>query len=137
MPTLIDWNDRLVLGIASVDRQHRELAEQLNLLSPLVEAHAYSSERLTHILASLYQHTCAHFEHEERLMADIDYSGLQSHHDEHRMLLAELKSFVRQIENGTAFFDLRSLLALRDWLVVHIVDSDRSFAEEYRRYYDR
>ena len=133
MSLLILWGDALKLGIPSVDEQHRELVELLNRLAALSssEVGAEARDDMLELLGHIYQHTVVHFLHEEELMAAIDYPDLAAHRDEHHMLLAELRSFVHQIENGDTVLDAKSIHALRDWLVVHISSSDRPFAAAY------
>lgn len=136
MNAFIIWGDALELGIPSVDRQHQELIDLLNRLTALsgssntgAEAH----DDLLELLGHLYQHTVVHFHHEEELMEAIGYADLFAHRDEHQMLLAELRSFVHQIESGDTTLDAKSVHALRDWLLVHVTSSDRPFAATYHQ----
>lgn len=135
MSLLILWGDALKLGIPSVDEQHRELVELLNRLAALSgsDVGAEARDDMLELLGHIYQHTVVHFRHEEELMAAINYLDLAAHRDEHHMLLAELRSFVHQIENGDTVLDAKSIHALRDWLVVHISSSDRPFAADYNQ----
>lgn len=133
MSAFIIWGDALELGIPSVDEQHRELVDLLNRLAALSSSDigAEAHDDMLELLGHLYQHTVVHFRHEEELMETIDYLDLAAHRDEHHMLLAELRSFVHQIENGDSILDAKSIHALRDWLMVHITSSDRPFAAAY------
>ena len=62
-------------------------------------------------------------------MAQAGFPGLVEHRREHRLLLAELKEFVRAIRAGHEALDICHLRALKDWFVGHVVLADREFAE--------
>lgn len=129
MSPLISWNSTLELGIPSVDLQHQELAELLNKLADCT----HDASTVLALLDELYTHTREHFHHEEAMMEEIAFGELHMHHNEHLLLLAELKSFLSHIRDGDTKLEQQSLCALKDWLVVHIKSSDRSFAESYHR----
>lgn len=133
MSAFIVWSETLELGIPSIDEQHRELVDLLSRLATVSapgtggDIHDDQLELLGHI----YQHTRVHFRHEEELMEEVGFADLPTHRAEHQMLLAELRSFVHQVESGNTVIDAKSISSLRDWLLVHIASSDRPFANVY------
>lgn len=131
MPAFIPWSDAFEIGVPAIDREHRELTELLNRVAALNAAGNAIHDDLLELLGHLYQHTQVHFRHEEELMSAIGFDDYLNHRAEHQMLLAELRSFVQQIEQGDALLDTKSLHALKDWLLVHMASSDRPFADAY------
>jgi len=85
------------------------------------------------LLDELYAHVREHFMHEEALMEEISFADLHTHHNEHLLLLAELKSFIAHTRSSETRLEPHSISALKDWLVVHIKGSDRAFAESFHR----
>lgn len=130
--TEIEWNDNLALGIPELDRQHRDLAE---LIARIAAAAGTATERsdpaVPALLDKLYRETQAHFKQEETMMAATQYQGAAEHRREHTMLLAELKSWTHQVREGHASVRTQELIALKRWLVAHIVGPDRTFAKAY------
>ena len=131
MSAFIVWGETLELGIPSVDEQNRELADLLNRLATVSAPGAGIHDDQLELLGDVYQHTQVHFRHEEELMEEIGFADLPTHRAEHQLLLAELKSFVHQVESGDAATDAKSINSLKDWLLVHIASSDRPFATAY------
>ena len=132
------WSDEWLLGVDVIDRDHRELAVLVSELMELLlsgpggghpslsEANA---ERARHLFVRLYDGMLRHFLTEERMMANTGFGQLQEHRREHQMLLAELKYYAQRMVESDRRIDLRSLLALRRWFVVHIMESDRCLAD--------
>ena len=62
-------------------------------------------------------------------MLEQGYPGYASHLQEHAMLLAELKTtFLNRFEQGCAHMDPSVFKALKSWFIVHVIRSDRDFA---------
>jgi len=118
-----------------MDRQHRQIAEILNNLAETYlgeegDSEAASREAQCHTyLQALYSRSREHFSDEETLMLEADYPDLPAHAHEHRMLLAELMFFIRDIEEGRDQLNLGALKSLKTWFISHVLSSDKEFAE--------
>ena len=69
----------------------------------------------------------AHFTAEEALMRCMNYPQLDAHKDEHKLFItrvAEEKERAQRLEQ----ISLDMMYFLKDWLVDHILVSDRSYA---------
>lgn len=133
---LIRAEDIPQLGIAELDAQHHGMGTLLNRIaaglgSPLPDGNASPPGAM---MALLVARTQAHFLFEEQLMAEMGHPGLAEHRQEHRMLLAELKSFATKVEEGSEVPDQRTLTALKDWFIVHIVSYDRHLVAQPVRF---
>ena len=63
-------------------------------------------------------------------MLKAGYPGYKAHAREHAMLLAELKStFAAKLRQGCCNIEPGIMKALRSWFIVHVVRSDREFAD--------
>ncbi len=141
MEEFISWRDDWRLGIKLLDEQHKLLADCLNRVvrqcSCAEDGEEQAREelrgRLGALLAELYAKARQHFKKEEALMLERDYPGYASHQREHVMLLAELKStFITQFEQGCCHMDPAVFKALKSWFIVHVIRSDREFADFIR-----
>ncbi|MGD2074889.1 MAG: bacteriohemerythrin [Gammaproteobacteria bacterium] len=133
----IVWREDWRLGIELLDRQHQVLADCLNRLvrqcACTQEAQAdeqpQARRRLGELLDELYTRAKRHFGNEEALMLEHGYPGYASHLQEHVMLLAELKTtFLNRFEQGCTHMDASVFKALKSWFIVHVIRSDRDFA---------
>ncbi|GAB4296183.1 MAG: hypothetical protein Kow0096_13440 [Thiohalomonadaceae bacterium] len=129
MADLIEWQSHLDLGIAALDYQHRELADMLNLLAGTL--HADTTLDPAALLQRIHREARNHFLYEEKLMLASGFPAHIEHQREHTMLLGELKSLSNAVIHGTTSLDADLLHSLRDWLIAHIVTSDREFAAHY------
>ncbi|MEJ2394382.1 MAG: bacteriohemerythrin [Candidatus Thiodiazotropha sp.] len=137
MRPFLVWRDDWLLGFESLDGQHLELVEILNelhryLVHDGVSRHVDRGE-LCRKLLHLLQMTRRHFEDEEALMLTHDYAGVEEHHREHALLVAELHDCIREIDTGHKPFTLATLTALKHWQIDHVINSDREFADYLRR----
>jgi hemerythrin-like metal-binding protein len=123
----IAWDDTLVTGDDRIDADHRELAGLFNLLRDAAEG-GKDKTACAAVFDTLIQHAQAHFELEQRLMAQHRYPEAEQHAAEHAMLM-------RQAQDYRARFDLDRAAARADllqfsevWLAFHILFSDKALA---------
>ena len=151
MSAFLEWTDNLILGLPEIDEQHLGMLTVLNRLAEVVQLKLGDSEAMDpspistgmpanadvpieidpciqQLLEELVQLTRDHFQSEEDFMSECGYPDLYEHKREHTMLSAELKLFVRDITQGSAALDQKTLCSLKQWLIVHIVESDKKFA---------
>ncbi len=157
MSDFIRWQDNWALKIPHLDQQHLELVAHINRIADMVAGDssrpAAGAEAGQHAVAQgrpgrcddvpersrlicdhveeLIEQTRAHFRDEEALMLRVDYPSYNEHKREHGILLAELVDLARQVRQGAEQIGLGTLTALKHWLIVHIVTSDRAYAEYY------
>ena len=132
MAEFIEWQSHLNLGIAPIDYQHRELADLLNRLADTLNTGTTTAEAAA-LLQRIHRHARAHFLYEEQLMLSSGFRDHIHHQREHTMLLGELKSLTTTVSRDHAPIDSDLMHALRDWLIAHIVTSDREFSSHYLR----
>ncbi len=132
MKLFLEWLDDWCLGVDAIDRQHEHLVGILNTLAESIAPTKPAAEDKVDVFSlvmQLLEMTRQHFRLEEAVMRDHDYPNLMEHHREHVMLLAELQAFIRDVEEGVRQFDYEALVSLKHWLINHVIDSDKAFAE--------
>ena len=123
---VIGWKDVYATGINSMDKEHRGLIEQINLLYDAVREKR-DDEIIAPILSALEKYTVEHFSHEERLMAEYQYPGLEEHKEVHKALIAEIDSFKQRANSSTEELAKELLTFLRKWLLEHILKVDKEY----------
>lgn len=121
------WHNGFVLGIPSIDKQHKKLFELINniyatlLTSPTLDASKTSvQECVAYVLKQLSD--------EEALLKRANYKSFDRHFVIHEKLRADLNTLSKKVL--TEFSDehmFELIMFLRNWLINHILFSDRRY----------
>ena len=123
----IEWQEHYAVGVAVIDGQHREMLELVNrLLQGLRDGRERGA--LVETLRELVRATEHNIATEERLMQEHGLSPLH-HADAHTRLLEAIRRFDLPLDAGGLGATARFL---REWLLGHIDEDDRPFAEQLR-----
>jgi hemerythrin len=119
---LLDWDDRYLVGLRSIDDAHREFTVSLGALQQA------SDGAVAPALDALARHLEEHFGLEERLMERFAFPARDCHADEHRNVLDSLRE-VRALAAAGEFEIGRDLArALADWFPGHCDYMDSALA---------
>jgi len=128
------WRDEWILNVDFMDRDHRSLAAHLSRIAQDLENRSDSGvapdpARLVAGLEAFGVRIRGSFRREEDVMSEADYPRLAEHKVEHDLLLAEYAAMLREVRSaGGARLDLGGLAALKQWLIGHALDADKSLA---------
>lgn len=122
---LIEWKDRMSVGVDALDNDHRKLIALLNQLHDLMRG--VRTDITAHqIVHELVKYTEYHFDCEERLMRLVRYPEYEEHVRIHRDLKRRIIAFEQKFLSYPAsealvlpLFDF-----LSDWLMRHILRED-------------
>jgi hemerythrin len=127
------WEERYAIGHAGIDDEHRALFEAVFGLHEALHAEPPARERIWTALEFLSTYTRTHFANEEALMARVGYPDLAEHRRQHEALVAQLADLYRQIAaydpTDPVLRDSLEDFLEGDWLVRHVLDSDRQLAD--------
>jgi hemerythrin-like metal-binding protein len=123
----LEWSDRYAVGVAVIDGQHREMLDLVNRLFAGLQAGGDRDE-LIETLRELVRATEHNFATEERLMQEQGLA-LGDHKEEHARLLEAIRRFDLPLDASGLASTGRFL---REWLLGHIDENDRPFAEQLR-----
>ena len=116
------------VGVETVDREHRELAQTINELHYAVTKEEHQA--LTGpLLRKVAEVTRAHFASEEALMNANNYPAAALHLFKHRYLLEQLDALMARVSRGGFKLNEHSLSFLHDWFNSHIQKEDAQFAQ--------
>ena len=124
---MIEWSERYEVGIAAIDGQHREMVDIANRLLAGLRA-GRDRDELVETLRELVRAAEHNIATEERLMQE--HGLAPAHHaEEHRRLLEAIRHFDLRLDPGGMAEAARFL---HEWLIGHIDEDDRPFAEQLR-----
>ena len=126
MPLMM-WNDKMSVGVAEIDAEHKTLVSMLNDLYDGVQS-GHGKEALGKILDGLIAYTAGHFQHEERLFTQTAYPAAAAHKKEHDDLTKQVLDVQAKYKSGaTGTLSLEVMNFLKNWLVTHIQGSDKKY----------
>lgn len=124
---LVEWNEKLSVGIEEIDEQHKVLVKLVNdLYAAIVQKH--EAEVIDNIIAELVQYTVVHFAVEESLMRIFDYPQYEEHKKHHQSLTRQVLDIQHKVKNREATVSMDLLNFLRSWLTNHIMIEDKHYS---------
>lgn len=122
------WNTEYVLGNSHIDETHREFVKIVNAML-LADAATFDA-----CLDAFAVHAKRHFEEEDRLMAETEYTNARCHIDEHQAVLASV-SQVRALSDDQRLSEgYRLARELTLWFPEHLDVMDRGLVDWVVRY---
>jgi hemerythrin-like metal-binding protein len=128
------WNSDWETGHRTIDRQHRQLFFQYELLKAAI-SDIDSAARIPGLLTFLASYLDEHFREEEREMAATYYPGSEAHRLAHSLMGREVAKVRQDIENDPSRLTVELLDSLLERFVGHIGVEDYSLVShlEMRR----
>ncbi len=121
------WSDDYSVHVRVIDNDHKELVSLVNELHAAI-AEGAAEGVVGHVIAGLARYANEHFEREEKLMAEYGFPALASHREEHRLFTRVVAAFEKVHGEAPEELDHDRLAAfLKEWLVHHILGSDRRY----------
>jgi len=124
---LIEWSDKLDVGIEEVNRQHQRLIYIANEIFRLKQRGG-DHHAVQRLVNSLINYTATHFNYEELLMERHGYDDLENHKQKHKDLVADVMRFKQRVDNNEDVID-ELLEFVKAWLTRHIMGSDMAYKE--------
>lgn len=123
---VISWKEIYETGIVTLDNEHRGLVQKINQLYEAVRDKR-GEEVLGEILTALVAYTVDHFQHEEKLMAEYHFPGLEDHQKIHQELIAAVEELKQRATSDTEDLAKELLTFLRAWVLEHILKVDKEY----------
>lgn len=125
---LFIWTNTLSTGNSHIDDDHRLLVERVNSVLECIAQRA-DNLALSQALDKLGSFTREHFAQEEALMRKVGYALTQAHSAQHQALLEQMDQVIAQLRAGQAIDQMALYSNLTRWVVDHIQQYDREFAQ--------
>ena len=124
---LMQWTEKLSVGVNELDAEHQRLVAMLNDLYDAAQA-GKGKDALGPILDGLITYTQNHFAHEERFMTQHKYPGFAQHKGEHEALAKQVLDVQAKYKAGAgAALSMEVLNFLKNWLTKHIQGTDKQY----------
>jgi hemerythrin len=120
------WSDEFVLGIDSIDKQHRWLVDTTNRLYDEIVSSSPRREDLKEILEGLVDYTVNHFIVEEDLFNRYGYPDEKDHRARHDEFARHALELLLKFERGEPVSE-EVLDFLQSWLLRHILKEDKAY----------
>jgi hemerythrin-like metal-binding protein len=124
----IVWNETLSVGIGSLDDQHKKLVGYVNDLQGAVQDE-HSKDAIRNILLNLIDYSLFHFQTEEKLFGRYSYPQASEHINEHLDFEEKVRKFVSDYKNGKITLSLALMDFLKNWLINHIMVTDKQYSK--------
>lgn len=120
---LLEWKPEFSVGVKSVDDEHRELIDLINVVYGELHGQC-DGESIACFLGDIHAGIAMHFALEERIMKEAGYDEFGVHKDDHEELLDQIRGMMDAIvedpEEGLALLSK----SLSDWFGVHFATHD-------------
>ncbi len=126
---MVEWDNSLSVGIATIDAQHRTLFELINRLEGVSEL---QRTELESVIDALLDYAQIHFQTEEEYFQRYAFTERDAHEREHSEFIVQAVAFRKQFEEGCNVPVRQIHGFLIDWLSRHIRVSDMKFRGLFR-----
>ena len=127
---IIDWDNRLKLGIQVIDNQHEKLIELTNYLHYACLAGTKTANNI--FIEAAHQavkYVRYHFTTEEKLMILTGYPKYAFHKKEHDNFTKEVLTLAQKFNTNSHLIPNRFVHFLKDWVLSHIALCDKETVE--------
>ena len=132
---IVKWSSQYSLGLDEIDEQHKSLLDLINKIWQSIVDRSDQKATLN-LVEELETYTLAHFAAEETFMRVTRYPDFDAHKKEHQNFVARIAAEKKRAQLiGSLSLDLVHFL--RDWLIDHILVSDKAYADFTQQTKDR
>jgi hemerythrin len=127
---VVKWNDKYMLGIDEIDKQHKhlfEIASEVGGLTKDIGNSIDCYDEYMVILKELIEYTIYHFDYEEKVMKANNYNedDFIVHQFEHKMFVKKLEKFAEEDFDENQYENINNMLEfLVNWITHHILETD-------------
>jgi hemerythrin-like metal-binding protein len=122
---LFEWKDEYLLGLESLDFEHKDLFQCINDLYEQCGIQAEGDE-LEDCLGQLHARLAAHFALEESAMREMKNPHYEAHKAEHDRFLEEVTEVVASFRSDSGGEHVEAFaIRVKEWILTHITTTDR------------
>lgn len=125
--SIIKWSDEYSVSIRQVDAQHKQLIALINQFHDAMTA-GKAKDVMEKVFSELVTYTKFHFAKEEELLKTYNYPGLLAHKTKHDELTKKVFKYHDEFKSGKNILSIELMNFLKDWLVNHILGTDKQYS---------
>lgn len=129
-----EWKEEYSLNIEEIDKQHKKLLEigrEAYDIAVIDDGYDRYDEIMT-IIDALLDYTKYHFEYEEKMLKEYNYSHLHDQEEAHGFYVYKMKEVAsrdeEEIDDNQRKVVLEIIDFLSEWISTHINIEDRKYA---------
>ena len=127
------WHTKFETGNTQIDNQHKEI---FTLVGQIIDANYTCQGKIKAAIDFLTNYAVTHFEYEERLMDESVYPMAHIHKKQHSDFVASVAALAKRVSNEND--DVKNRADIEEvafnWLVDHVLGSDKVMASHYRKW---
>lgn len=123
---MIEWKEPYSVNIKKLDEQHKTLIQMINTLHDAMRD-GKGNATLGQILDKLIKYAADHFQCEESLFTIHKYPDHIHHKHEHEEFVKNVLVFKEDFDSGRIALTLKVMNFLKEWLIKHILGSDKEY----------
>lgn len=123
----VQWDQKLSVGIAQIDMQHKKLVSMINEMYQAM-SEGKGNDVVGKVVNDLIAYTRTHFATEEKLMQTNGYPDFNAHKALHDQLTKQVVQIQDDFKAGKVALSTKVAAFLKDWLVKHIMGTDQKYA---------
>ena len=128
---LITWESNYNIDITEIDQQHKKLVELINKLHDAMR-NMQAKEVAGSIIDELIAYTKYHFSTEENYFDKFNYSETANHKRVHQNFVNKVASFKEDFDNGRLLVTMEIMNYLKEWLLKHILGTDKKYVQFFK-----
>ena len=127
------WQPKYETGNGLVDSQHKEI---FRLVESVLESSYTSAANIKDAIDFLANYTITHFKHEESLMDESAYPLAHIHKRQHADFVADVVALMKMVDGENDDKINRTTIenVIINWLIDHVLGSDKILAAHYREW---
>ncbi|MEO5377342.1 MAG: bacteriohemerythrin [Magnetococcus sp. DMHC-6] len=125
------WDDTLLTGEKEIDTDHKYLVMLVNQIHQALKEEM-GIKAIGGILQKLAAYAVEHFAREEVYWSRHQIPSLEEHKKIHQDLVANVVALLNSYEKGEFTVALDLILLSKDWLLIHIMKSDKKMVDWIR-----
>ncbi len=126
----LEWDDKYSVNVKEIDKQNQEI---FKIISKLLNAMADGTgdEIVGDILQNLTDYIIVHFRTEEYYFDKFNYPKSYSHKEEHEAFVQKVSEFKKSFKKGRENLYLDITNFILNWLMSHVLLSDKEYTKVF------
>ncbi len=129
---MMEWDNKYSVGISMIDEEHKKLIGILNK-AIFAKKHNDNPEEIKEVLSEMAKYSQKYFSTEEANMIKFNFPEYQSHRNEHLDFTDKTIASYNKLVMGDYQIANELLEYLKQWLVNHILVTDRQYIDCFKK----
>jgi hemerythrin len=127
----IQWQDKYSVKVKKIDKQHMKL---INMINELYDAYINKkqSDKVSLTINQMIEYAALHFMTEEKYFIKYEFNDSINHIKEHKYFIQKINEFQEEHKQNKSSLSLEVLYFLQDWLINHILVSDKKYIDCFK-----